>query len=180
MNLPDFTEFAAFNELRSKMNAQELGFFELFDPNLHLTGVERSQLERQGLQLDLSRLHQLLDFTLVYKNSRVCVADGDQYHIANCSYLPKAAQVTVFTSIKAGFEQARVCKHCLQILAYKGYDAQKARREHYSQQVFEQFKLETFWQSHHLYPVSEKNQMRKPLNLKTPVKSEPEIAECPS
>lgn len=165
MDLPDFTEFEPFNQLREKMAADELGFFELFDPAHHLTGIERSELNRHGLTVTLSQLQQLLDFTLVYKNSRVCIADQGRFHIANCGELPKDLSVSIFTSLKAGVNSVMVCKSCLQKLQYKGYDAVKARKEHYSLQVFEQFKLETFWQSHHLYPVSEKREMRKPVSL---------------
>ncbi len=42
MRLPDFTTFAPFNLLRQQMGTTQLGYFELFDPVLHLTGKERS------------------------------------------------------------------------------------------------------------------------------------------
>ena len=73
MALPDFTEFEPFNSLRAQMGTDRLGFFELFDPTLHLTGIERSELAHQGLTLSRREVRCLLDFTLVYKNSRPIV-----------------------------------------------------------------------------------------------------------
>jgi hypothetical protein len=51
VKLIDFTEFEPFNELRSKMCAEQPGSFEMFDPKLHLTGSERSALNQSGVQL---------------------------------------------------------------------------------------------------------------------------------
>ena len=98
MKLPDFTRFEPFNDLRRRIGTDELGYFELFDPQLHLTGSERSELERVGLLLTLGQVKQLPDRTLSIKNSRVLVYDPDEswyrihreypsYHVAWCARL---------------------------------------------------------------------------------------------
>jgi hypothetical protein len=163
MKLPDFNEFEPFNELRRKMNTDELGYFELFDPKFHLTGVERSDLERKGVVVSSSYLFHLLDFTLVYKNSRVCTIDSSIYHLAHCAQFPHSNKYEVATSLQVSEQPLTVCKACLQTLQYKGFDSQKARKEAYSLQVFENFKLEEFWRQFHIYPVSEKRDLRKLL-----------------
>lgn len=98
MQLPDFTEFDAFNTLRQKMKAERLGYFELFDPRRHLTGTERSELERVGVLQDVVGLKVLPDHTLARKNSRVIAYNPNAnwyrmhreyptYHVAFCSRL---------------------------------------------------------------------------------------------
>jgi len=117
MELPDFTEFVPFNQLRESIGTTELGYFELFDPQRHLTGAERSELERVGFmttigQLESTVLNQvpqkepqkeqiiatLPDKTLAYKNSRVIAYIPDanwyrlhreypSYHVARCTML---------------------------------------------------------------------------------------------
>lgn len=165
MSLPDFTEFDAFNELRERMGADKLGHFEWFDPVWHLTGQERSDLERQSLQIHRDRIMALLDFTLVFKNSRVLVLDTSCYHICNCKRLPSELQLSVATSLRPTQTKAlNVCRDCLQTLHYQGYDLTKARKEAYSHQVFETFKLAAFWRQYPMYPVSEKREKRKPIS----------------
>ena len=163
MSLPDFTEFDPFNSLRARMGTDRLGFFELFDPTLHLTGVERSDLDQQGLWVGQSDLRALLDFTLVYKNSRVLIADGRRYHLAECAELPISESLHIATSLAALAGGSGVCHACLQKLQYQGYDAQKARKEGYSRQVLDGFSLTRFWREFHKYPVSEKRDIRKSL-----------------
>ena len=101
MKLPDFRNFEAFNKLREKIGTDELGFFELFDPAVHLTGSERSELENTGVLLPLGRLKILPDKTLSVKNSRVLEYIPDEswyrnhreyptYHLAWCSQLEAA------------------------------------------------------------------------------------------
>jgi|TARA_B110000503_G_scaffold143548_1_gene245722 hypothetical protein len=162
MSLPDFTEFEPFNSLRAQMGTDRLGFFELFDPTLHLTGIERSELAHQGLTMARREVRSLLDFTLVYKNSRLIVLDGQRYHLAECPDLPRSDIWHISTSLVA-LGGGSVCSSCLQKLQYQGYDAQKARKESYSRQVLERFSLDQFWTDFHLYPVSEKRDIRKSL-----------------
>lgn len=102
MELPDFTEFAPFNELREKMDAQEFGYFELFDPAIHLTGSERSELENGGVLRRLDQIRFLPDNTLAIKNSRVLIYNPDEnfyrshrefpaFHVARCARLDSSA-----------------------------------------------------------------------------------------
>lgn len=98
MKLPNFVEFDEFNALREKMATDKLGYFELFDPVKHLTGSEKSELEKPGLLLQLDQLRVLPDKTLAIKNSRVVVYNPNEnwyrsrreyptYHLAMCSQL---------------------------------------------------------------------------------------------
>lgn len=98
MKLADFRDFQPFNELREKIGTDELGFFELFDPSIHLTGSERSALESPGMLLTADGLQVLPDKTLAIKNSRVLAYIPDEtwfrnhreyptYHLAWCSQL---------------------------------------------------------------------------------------------
>lgn len=98
MKLPDFRDFASFNELREKIGTEEFGFFELFDPAIHLTGSERSALESPGMLLKADEMRVLPDKTLAIKNSRVLAYIPDEawyrnhreyptYHLAWCSQL---------------------------------------------------------------------------------------------
>ena len=98
MELMDFTEFEPFNDLRRKMGTDRLGYFELFDPAIHLTGSERSELENVGRLVKPNELRILPDKTLAIKNSRVLAYNPDEswyrnhrqyptYHVAFCSQL---------------------------------------------------------------------------------------------
>lgn len=98
MELLDFTEFEAFNRLREKMGTDRLGYFELFDPAIHLTGQERSQLESPGLLMKPESVKVLPDKTLAIKNSRVLAyvpsenwfrdrREYPAYHVAMCTAL---------------------------------------------------------------------------------------------
>lgn len=98
MKLPDFTEFEPYNALRKQMGTDRLGFFELFDPALHLTGSERSELEHSGVLQPLSGIKVLPDRTLALKSSRVVAYNPNEnwyrvhreyptYHVALCSQL---------------------------------------------------------------------------------------------
>ncbi|MFQ3231669.1 MAG: hypothetical protein ACI9DO_003059, partial [Reinekea sp.] len=119
IELQDFTKFEPFNALREKMQATELGFFEIFNPQFHLTGNERSDLERIGVSLPRALLMHLLDFTLVYKNSRVIVMQDNRFHVAYCSEFPVQTDYLVSTNF-IGSSELRVCEHCLTRLHYKG------------------------------------------------------------
>ncbi len=103
MELTDFTEFEPFNALRRQMGAEKLGFFELFDPAIHLTGEERSELENAGRLLPLEKVEVLGDKTLAIKNSRVLMYIPDEswhrshraypsFHVALCETLEQCRQ----------------------------------------------------------------------------------------
>ncbi len=98
MKLADFTEFAPFNALRKQMGTGRLGYFELFDPTVHLTGGERSELEHSGVLLSIANIKVLPDRTLALKNCRVIAYNPNEnwyrqhreyptYHTAYCSQL---------------------------------------------------------------------------------------------
>ncbi len=103
MEISDFSEFAPFNELRRKMGTTKLGYFELFDPQFHLNGLDRSELETSGRLLTLSELKILPDRTLAIKNSRVLIYYPEEnwyrekrefptYHVAYCAQLDELAK----------------------------------------------------------------------------------------
>lgn len=103
MELTDFREFAPFNELREKMGTDKLGYFELFDPAIHLTGSERSELETRGILKRFDEIKVMPDRTLAIKNSRVLIYNPDEsfyrnnreyptFHIARCSFLMESAR----------------------------------------------------------------------------------------
>jgi hypothetical protein len=164
VELFDFLTFEPFNRMRAQMGTDQLGQFELFDPDRHLTGDERSILAREGALLPRGELGRLLDHCLCYKNSRIAVLEEGVLHLARCDGLPQIAQYRVGTSTRAleGFDT--VCPACLQILSYKGYDEQKARKERYNQQVIERFSLEAFWSDHIPYPLNRDREKVKPLD----------------
>ncbi|EAR10267.1 hypothetical protein [Reinekea blandensis] len=164
MKLPDFMTFAPFNAMREKIGTDALGYFELFDPTFHLTGQERSDLARTGIRVDSHQLSRLLDFTLVYKNSRVLVKDHNRYHLCVCASFPgEQGTFQISTSEKVFDGKPSVCGDCLQTLHFKGYDATKARKEAYSEQVRERFKLPDYWAIYTQYPISEKRDKRRGL-----------------
>jgi hypothetical protein len=160
IKLTNFLEFEPFLVLRKKMQATDLGGFEIFNPQYHLTGVERSELERNGLILPRHQIAYLLDFTLAYKNSRVMVLDERYYHLSYCNEFPDTSQLFVTTDHKLE-PHLSVCPHCLARLHYKGYDPLKARKEAYSRQVEDLFNIDEFWHQYPIYPVSEKRDIRR-------------------
>jgi len=110
MKLPDFTNFDSFNSLRQKMGTTELGYFELFNPVLHLTGNERSELERSGILQSIKSIKVLPDKTLALKNSRVIAYNPNEnwfrqhreyptYHVAFCSKLEELGATQAETEL---------------------------------------------------------------------------------
>lgn len=164
MELHDFLEFAPFNQLRAAMGTDQLGYFELFDPNIHLTGEERSQLDRQGLTLPRHQVGRLLDHTLCYKNSRVVLVGQGCYHLSHCESLQAGQEVIIATSLQPLSPVMSVCGSCLQLLGYQGYDAQKARKEGYNARVLADFSLLQFWREYPLYPIKRSRELVKALD----------------
>jgi hypothetical protein len=162
VKLMDYLEFEPFNSMREKMEASELGFFEIFNPLYHLTGIERSELEREGMALPPHQLSYLLDFTLVYKNTRVAVLDAHCFHVAFCTSFPEQDTLNITTDSQLS-NASSVCDACLARLHYKGYEPLKARKEAYSAQVLSSFSLTQFWKEFPIYPVSEKRDIRKTI-----------------
>lgn len=105
MQLTNFIEFEAFNNLRQKMGTDALGYFELFDPKVHLTGLERSELSGTGKLMKIDQVKVLPDKTLAIKNSRVLMYYPDEnwfrdhreyptYHLAMCSQLDELGKAS--------------------------------------------------------------------------------------
>ncbi|SFX33813.1 hypothetical protein [Marinospirillum alkaliphilum] len=165
MQLPDFTEFEPFRELRLAMGARKTGHFELFNAEKHLTGKERSELDQQGRQLPLARLKRFADHTWGLKNTRLVVylENAGDYHLAQCPVTDAwSASQTVWISTRrtGGLpvgpqqeQQREVCAHCLQLLGYKGFDLQRNRKIAYSKNLVKTFSREEFFRIYTLYPV---------------------------
>ncbi|GLR62968.1 hypothetical protein [Marinospirillum insulare] len=165
MKLPNFTEFEPFKQLRLSMGARKAGHFELFNPDKHLTGKERSELDQQGKLLPLHRLKYYADTTWGLKNTRVAIylESASDYHLAQCK-VTQAWEVntSVWVSTRrtgnlplgAHLASSRqVCADCLQLLNYKGFDLQKNRKIAYSKNLIQNFSREEFFRIYTLYPV---------------------------
>lgn len=163
MQLPDFLEFTAFNDLRERMGADKLGYFEVFDPQRHLTGEERSLLRTQGVTVTREQLFFLGDHTLAYKNSRVGVVVDAVLHVTRCKHL------TDFSSGVAVADDAPVadgvvaCPECLHLLRFEGIDLEKERKHHHNQKMIAQFRLARFYSVYTDYPLYERQHVRHPL-----------------
>lgn len=166
MILPDFLEFEPFNSLRQTMGAEELGQFEFFDPQLHLTAEELRSLETGGLSVPLAGVRSLTDSTLAYKNSRVLLYPVGQpvepiYHLSDCDLLQQTRSDSVdfewAAAVVSPQEGAfRVCSACLQTMQYQSFDAVRSRHREYSQRVQDNFSLRDFFKRYPCYPLQEK------------------------
>ena len=162
MKLPNFTEFEPFQQLRLTMGARKVGHFELFNPERHLNGRERSELDLQGKQLPLHRLKRFADTTWGLKNTRLVVylAEANNDHLAQCpitqgwDYNQNVWVSTRRTGNLPSQQITRqVCADCLQLLSYKGFDLQKNRKIAYSKNLINTFSREEFFRIYTLYPV---------------------------
>lgn len=107
------------------MGTPDFGYFELFDPAIHLNGLERSELSSTGKLLTLEELKVLPDKTLAIKNSRVLTYYPNEdwfrdhreyptYHVANCSQLEELrkqrpeAQWLVTTRISEDYDLVKI------------------------------------------------------------------------
>lgn len=152
MELPDFLNFEPFNQLREKIGTDHLGQFEFFDPDIHLTGEERSKLAREGFEVRAGSIRLLSDHTLAYKNSRIVLLDKGTYHLSECDQRSSHSTWTIVTSLQA-LGPRSVCQTCLHQLRYKGFDQNKQRKAAYSQHLLDQFNLEDFFTTYPLYPI---------------------------
>lgn len=172
MKLPDFNHFEPVLELRRQMAAVKTGNFELFDPEKHLTGQERSRLENQGINVRLNDIRVLPDSTLAIKNGRVLVFQKDapmekqarqHFHLALCPVLESAPEQSLVatTCLSSPFpvlddknrRSLSVCPECLSLLGYKGFSLTRNRRIRYSEQLMRHFDLASFFKLYPLYPV---------------------------
>jgi len=180
--LPDFLQFEPFNRLRSDMGAEELGDFTFFDPKRHVTGLERLSLGNEGLEVAVSELRVLNDFTLAYKDCRVVLyAHADEtssseqntgaivfYHLADCPVVMDLRNVDpalsregswhVYSNGEALGVRNRVCNQCLQRLRYQNFDAVRQRHREYSERVEDAFSLADFFKRYPSYPLADSEQ----------------------
>lgn len=98
MKLPNFLEFKPFNDLREEMGAHELGEFSLSLNWEEISIKEIAQLDKEGIDVDVSDIQFLKDGTIAYKNRRVLLYIRDwkvhgsheslpKFHICHCSTL---------------------------------------------------------------------------------------------
>ncbi len=146
MKLMDFKQDEKFNQLRSKMGTDELGNFELFNPDIHLSWQERKVLSKEWIDISSGMLHGYMDQTLAYKNSHVFNITDDKFHFSLCDKLKKRmsqgrlvdTQVTLNQELLKG---KGVCEYCLHAVSYQGFDAYRHRHQEYNQKIILNFKL---------------------------------------
>ncbi len=114
MQLPNFLDDAALNELRSEMGTKELGTFRLSVNAYRFTVRELEQLIVDGIDIKyLDEVRALPDGTLGYKDRRVLlyarevtpVAGGaapPAYHVSNCAAVRRMRE-------QIGFARHAVC-----------------------------------------------------------------------
>ncbi|MFY0664211.1 MAG: hypothetical protein JXQ97_06285 [Natronospirillum sp.] len=163
MQLPDFLEFDAFNDLRDRMGADKLGYFEVFDPKRHLTGEERSALRTSGVPVRRDQLYFLGDHTLAYKNSRVGVAVGQVLHVTRCKHLMAFVEGVAVGDDEPVTEGVTACRECLHLLRFEGIDLEKERKHHHNEKMIAQFRLSHFYATYTDYPLYERQHVRHPL-----------------
>lgn len=184
MNLIDFTEFEPFNSLRERIGTDKLGYLEVFDPSIHLTGAERSQLDSPGVLQAVDAIKVLPDSTLALKNSRALAyipnenwyrqrREYPSYHLAWCAELESIRQehpneeLMLTTRLSDDFElmklrgegELSMDNHgfvvCKQCLHKLRYkDFDLNRKRGYSQKVLSDFRLQEFYKIYQQYPLS--------------------------
>ena len=129
-----------------------MGFFESFDEKLHLSALEKVQLQTKGLKLELKDIRRQIDSTLCFKNGRVIVHCADFAHLSACESI-----INTQNSLTAFWPQAdckkTICLKCLHKLQYQGFDLYKNRRQIHNKKVLKNFQFEIFFQSFLLYPL---------------------------
>ena len=167
MKLPNFLEFDAFNKIRATMGAEELGDFVFFDPKKHLTGLERLELQADGLPVSADVLSAASDFTLIYKDSRVLVylanpLEGADwlFHLSDCDLMRKYREDNRLCDFQAktflpthNSGTYKVCTDCLQKMRYQNFDGVRNRHREYSQRIEDSFNLDEFFNLYPIYPV---------------------------
>lgn len=158
MKLKSLDNFPGLTELREKMGANELGEFELFDPQRHITYSEREALNLGELDLQSQQLRILKDKTLAFKNTRVWLTWPQEinpiFHLAACEGLQKhrhkKGQLQAGCLLPEG--DLPVCIDCLQLLKYQGLDARRGRRLD-NESIQQSFNLSEFQQQYPFYPL---------------------------
>ena len=158
MKLKSLDDFPGLTELREQMDADELGEFELFDPQRHITYSEREALNLGELSLQSQQLRILKDKTLAFKNTRVWLSWPEEinpsYHLAGCDQVQKRRHMkqTLITGSSMEGLNVPICIECLQLLKYQGLDARRGRRLD-SESLQKEFSLTEFQQQYPFYPL---------------------------
>ena len=158
MKLKSLHDFPGLTELRERMGANELGEFELFDPQRHITYSEREALNAGELNLQSQQLRILKDKTLAFKNTRVWLTWHEDiltgYHLAACEKVQKHRHMKgeLLAGCMEPEGQLAVCVECLQLLKYQGLDARRGRRLD-SETLQREFSLEEFQAQYPFYPL---------------------------
>lgn len=170
MDLPDFLEFEPFNTLRERMGADKLGYFEVFDPQRHLTGEERAALRTQGIRVARSQLMILGDHTLSFKNSRIGLIADDTLHVTRCKHIVGMEEGMAISDDEAWQALAiqldqpiEVCGECLHQLRFAGLDLDKERKQHHNRKIIAEFRLARYFAEHPDYPLYERTHVRHPF-----------------
>lgn len=148
MKLIDFKEDEQLNILRQCMGAEQLGSFELFDPDLHLSWQDRQLLAKQWLSINGNTLHTT-DNLLYFKNSPVVAKIDDTFHFALCDDIKKRisngllpqADITTDTRLLTG---AANCPYCLHAVGHEGFDVYRHRHQQYNDKILKDFQLSQY------------------------------------
>ena len=156
MRIKSFDDFEPFNKLRKKMGADQLGSFELFDPQKQITYSERELLELGEFEISSTGLRILKDKTIAFKNTRLWLTwpEHEDFHLAACDRVQKRRHQK--SSFIAGLQQPvdhRVCLNCLQLLKFDGFDARRSRRLDLAETIQKEFKLADFQKLYPFYPL---------------------------
>lgn len=156
MRIKPFDDFEPFNKLRKKMGTENLGSFELFDPQRQITYSERESLEEGVFKVESSRLRILKDKTIAFKNTRLWLSwEGhENFHLAACDHVQKRRHAK--SSFVAGLNDLadkRVCLECLMLLKFDGLDARRSRRLDLAETIQKEFKLDSFKKDYPFYPL---------------------------
>jgi hypothetical protein len=156
MRIKPFDDFEPFNKLRKKMGTENLGSFELFDPQRQITYSERESLEEGVFKVESSRLRILKDKTIAFKNTRLWLSwEGhENFHLAACDHVQKRRHAK--SSFVAGLNDLadnRVCLECLMLLKFDGLDARRSRRLDLAETIQKEFKLDNFKKDYPFYPL---------------------------
>lgn len=152
MKLMDFTQDDNLNQLRKIMGAEQLGQFELFDPELHLTWQDKQNLAKDWININANRLHAGYEKALFFKNSPVVAKVGTALHFALCDDLKKQisqgllADVPVTTGTDK-LNMAGTCPYCLHAISYEGFDVYRHRHQEYNAKILKGFNLIKYLQS---------------------------------
>lgn len=149
MNLYDFTLDETLNVLRKKMGAEQLGRFELFNPDLHLSWENRQLLAKHWVDIEGNILRSGSENLLYFKNSPVIIKVDGLFHFALCDEIKNKisqgqlvrTEATTCISLLNGEQN---CPYCLHAVSYEGFDAYRHRHQQYNEKIIKDFNLSRF------------------------------------